>query len=144
MSLQQHQQHQQHHLPSSYTDTDMSDSDSESTRPWHHDKIHLKNSAPISIPHHHNKSVHLDSENESLDLSYDAEMHRLCLSYVEDELDEDDPILYRNVAFFQSHNGHSHTRKIQRQIHSLHLNGVTSTLNQTNGPDDEVIFPMDL
>ncbi|KAF1782944.1 PWWP domain [Phytophthora cactorum] len=162
---------QQHHSPaSSYADTDVSDSDSDNAccddcqcRLEVKRKFVTKDAervwvrtAPISIPSNGRQQPHphlCKSVVESPDLSYHADMRLLRASrYLheednQDELDEDDPAFYGNLAFFRSQYGASQTRMVKRTAHPFKSSTAAAAPPSPTGVDDrddEEIFAMEL
>ncbi|OWZ19953.1 hypothetical protein PHMEG_0005711 [Phytophthora megakarya] len=148
-------QHQQQHSPaSSYAETDSADSDSDSDSSdncqCHKRKFVVKGrTAPISIPSSGRRHPHLcDSVVDSPDLSYHSDMRLRAGRYLhegedEDELDEDDPAFYGNLAFFRSQCGTSQTRMIKRNAHPFKF-AVAPAPPTTADIDDDDIFAMEL
>ncbi|ETL96618.1 hypothetical protein L917_05925, partial [Phytophthora nicotianae] len=161
---------QQHSPASSYAETDMSDSDSDSSS-CDDCQCHLETkrkfvtkdaqrvwvrTAPISIPSNGRQQPHphlCKSVVESPDLSYHADMRLLRAGrYLhedednQDELDEDDPVLYGNLAFFRSQYGASQTHMVKRSAHSFKSTAVAAPASPTgvDDRDDEDIFAMEL
>ncbi|KAG7398719.1 hypothetical protein PHYBOEH_010560 [Phytophthora boehmeriae] len=106
--------------------------------------------APISIPASSRQThPHLcNSVEESLDLSYHADMRLLRTNrYLhdsdDDELDEDDPAFYGNLAFFRLQYGEKQSRLHK---HSVNLSKVAMAPASPTVVDDsdEDIFAMEL
>ncbi|KAF4319919.1 hypothetical protein BBO99_00001573 [Phytophthora kernoviae] len=106
--------------------------------------------APIFIPaSSHQTYPHLcESVEESPDLSYHADMRLLRAGrYLhdsdDDELDEDDPAFYGNLAFFRSQYGETPSRLLKR---SVNLSKVAMAPTSPTAVDDnnEGIFAMEL
>ncbi|KAG3110081.1 hypothetical protein PI124_g7078 [Phytophthora idaei] len=163
---------QQHHSPaSSYADTDVSDSDSDNAccddcqcRLEAKRKFVTKDAervwvrtAPISIPSNGRQQPHphlCKSVVESPDLAYHADMRLLRAGrYLheeednQDELDEDDPAFYGNLAFFRSQYGASQTRMVKRTAHPFKSSTAAAAPPSPTGVDDrydEEIFAMEL
>ncbi|KAL4160332.1 hypothetical protein PRNP1_000902 [Phytophthora ramorum] len=151
---------QQHSPASSYAETDSADSDSDSDNSLRDDcqcRLEAKRkfveaqrvwarTEPISIPSSGRPHPHLcASVAESPDLSYHADKRLLRAGrylHHDEELDEDDPAFYDNLAFFRSQQGATQqARVLKRSVHPLQ-NASTSP----RGVDDcdEDIFAMEL
>ncbi|KAI9997450.1 hypothetical protein PInf_001350 [Phytophthora infestans] len=161
----------QHSPPSSYAETDISDSESDSSS-CNDCQCNLKSkrkfvtkdaqrvwvrTAPISIPSNGRRERHphlCKSVVESPDLSYHADMRLLRAGrYLhedednQDELDEDDPAFYGNLAFFRSQYGASQTRVVKYSAHSsksLTTVVVPASPTGVDDRDDDDIFAMEL
>ncbi|RAW34803.1 hypothetical protein PC110_g8883 [Phytophthora cactorum] len=140
---------QQHHSPaSSYADTDVSDSDSDNAccddcqcRLEVKRKFVTKDAervwvrtAPISIPSNGRQQPH-------------PHLRYLHEEDNQDELDEDDPAFYGNLAFFRSQYGASQTRMVKRTAHPFKSSTAAAAPPSPTGVDDrddEEIFAMEL
>ncbi|KAG6574315.1 serine/threonine-protein kinase drkB [Phytophthora cinnamomi] len=153
----------QHSPASSYAETDSADSDSDDSgctdcrcglEPKR--KLAAQRTAPISIPTSGRRQPHphlCASVVESPDLSYHADMRLLRagrylhehddgVDSEQDELDEDDPAFYGNLAFFRSQCG-AQPRVVRRS--ALPLKAAAAPTSPTGVDDgDEDIFAMEL
>lgn len=161
-------QHQQRSPASSYAETDSADSDSDSDSSCDDcqrrfdakrkfmakDAEHVwARTAPIRIPSSGRQQPHphlCENVAESPDLSYHADMRLLRAGrYLHedeeshDEVDEDDPAFYGNLAFFRSQYGTSQTRMVKRSVHPF--KAAAAPTSPTGVDDrDEDIFAMEL
>ncbi|KAE9042008.1 hypothetical protein PR003_g4189 [Phytophthora rubi] len=156
-------QMQQHSSASSYAETDCADSDSDDSGCQCHLEAKRKfaakdvwvRTAPISIPASGRRQLHphqCASVTESPDLSYHADMRLLRAGrYLhkhdddldcEQELDEDDPAFYGNLAFFRSQCG-AQSRVVRRSAHPLKSPAAPASPSAVDDRDED-IFAMEL
>ncbi|CAH0479737.1 unnamed protein product [Peronospora belbahrii] len=155
---------EQHSPTSSYAETECADSDIDSNDCQRHDEVKCSflakdvprvwvRTAPISIPSWSRQHLHSDwCENvvESPGLSYHADMQLLRAGrylHVDeddcDELDEDDPAFYGNLAFFRSQHGVS--QSCMTKSSTCTSKAIASPASPTGVDDrDEDIFAMEL
>lgn len=156
MTALQHEQRVNGSPASSYADTD-SDSDSDcddcvctplEAKRRQVAKQGVQRTAPICIPTNGRQGPHphlCASPVESPDLSYHADMRllragRYLHAHDEDELDEDDPAFYGNLAFFRSQYGER-----QPRLHKPSSKFAAAPASPTAVDDrDEDIFAMEL
>ncbi|GMF47979.1 unnamed protein product [Phytophthora fragariaefolia] len=158
-------QQQQHSPASSYAETDSADSDSDDSSSCTDCQCRLEpvrkfkdaqrawaRTAPISIPTSSRRQPHphlCESIVESPDLSYHADMRLLRAGrYLhehddatesEQELDEDDPAFYGNLAFFRSQCG-AQPRVVRRSAHPVKTAAAPTAVDD----GDEDIFALEL
>jgi hypothetical protein len=155
---------QQSAVASSYAETDCADSDSDDGDDCQCGRRDTKRklvsqdaqrvwarTAPIRIPASNGRRQQQPPQSvaESADMSYHADMRllragRYLHHHDGDDLDEDEPALYGNLAFFRSQCGASQTRMAPQSAAFKDFTAAPASPTGVDGRDDEDIFAMEL